>query len=309
MNLNQENINSFLNKYITFVNDLSNKYNYKDNIKHLLYVIVPAFVAKYGVSNENSILECFKKVKIYTNESKDPLVTATFNRILKGDNNKYYTEKYVMINNYSDSSLPLLIDNIVHEFNHAINSLNNEIYFDDKVIRVRTGLSTLNYDKKTLKFIEKSKEIALEEILNTAQTEEIVNIINSFGRYSIENNELSNMFYALKNEISSEGYTSDAYSYQKYICKELIDNKTFAPTINNLRFKGFITDIPDLFDNVVGKKGSYSKLNLLLTDMHNLIIKYSDSKFFKQRILNNIRDKSNDVASLIREYENKCIFK
>lgn len=310
MNLTQDNINSFLNKYLLIVDSISEENNYDDNIKHLLYLIMPAFVIKYGVSNESSIINCFKTVKIYISNKQDSYVTATFNRSLKKDFSNYYTDKFIMINNYSTSvGLQSIIDNIVHEFNHAVNSLNNEILLDEKYVKVRTGLSTLKYDRKTLQFIEKSEEITLEEILNTHQTEEIVNIINSFGKYSIENVELSNMLYALKHEIGNDDYISDAYSYQKSICSDLISNKTFTPTINNLRFKGLIEDIPNLFDNVIGRDGSYKRLNKLLTDMHNLILKYSKSTFFKNRILGKIKSKAIDVSRLIKEYDSKCIYK
>ena len=309
MNLSQDNINNFLNKYIGFVNDLSNKYGYADNIRHILYIIVPAFVCHYGINNESFILKCFNDVKIYISGKSNSIVTATFNRSLNKDNSNYFTDKFIVINNYSSSSVPVLIDNIVHEFNHAINSINNEILLDEKYVKVRTGLSTIIYDRSSLRFIKKSSEIALEEILNTVQTEEIINIISSFGKFSIDNSELSNMLYSLKFEIDESGYKSDAYSYQKHICNELVNNKTFTPTINNLRFKGFIEDIPNLFDDVIGKKGSYDRLNTLLTDMHDLIIKYSDAKFFKERLLNKIRSKASDVSNLIKEYDNKCIFK
>lgn len=308
MNITQENINPFLNKYISLIDSICEQYNYESNIKHLLYLIVPAFIVKYGPNNENAILDCFKKVKIYISDKTDKIVTASFNRTLNKNANGYYTEKYVSINNYNGSSLPSLIDNIVHEFNHAVNSLNNEISYDDNIVKIRTGLSTINYDRKTLRYIEKSPEIALEEVLNTSQTEEIVNIINSFGNYKIDNIEFSNMLYALKNEIKGS-YVSDAYNYQKFICDELIKNKTFAPTINNLRLKGFIEDIPNLFDNVMGREGSYKELNKLLTELHVLVMKYSKAKFFKERILNKIRSKSKDVIGLIKEYDSKCIFK
>lgn len=309
MNLNQENINSFLNKYINFVDEISRDFNYEPNIQHLLYVIVPAFVYKYGASSEGTILNCFRTVKIYTNGNADKIITAMFSRSLKKDRNGYYTDKFIVINNYSTASLPGLIDDIVHEFNHAINSINNEITSDDKYVYVRTGLSSLIYNKDSLSFIEKSKENTLEEILNTTDTEELIDIINSFGKYNIENVELSNMLYALKNEIKGDKYESDAYSYQKTICNILISNKTFTPTIKNLRFKGYISDIPNLFDDVIGEKGSYDKLNKALTEMHDLIIKYSNSKLFKKMILSKIRDKTDIVTKLIKEYDNKCIFR
>ena len=62
--MNQDNINEFLNRYIDFVDNLSNKYNYSSNIKHVLYLIIPAFVIKYGIKEERSILSCFNSIPI-----------------------------------------------------------------------------------------------------------------------------------------------------------------------------------------------------------------------------------------------------
>lgn len=309
MNLNQENINSFFNKYILFVNDISEVFKYDINIRHLLYLIVPAFIVKYGASNESVVLRCFKEVRIYVKSGKDDIIPASFNRILNKDINGYYTSKIIMINNYSLSSFLEIFDNIVHEFNHAVNSINNEIFYDDKIIKIRTGLSTLNYKRSDMTYINKSDEVVLEEILNTQQTEEIMDIINSFSNFHIDNLELSNALEALKNEMGSYKYKSSSYSFQKNICSDLINNKTFAPTINNLRFKGFIDDISSLFDNVIGISCSYKKLNKLLTEIHGLIIKYMSNKLFKKYYLSKIKDKAISVSSLIKEYESKCIYK
>lgn len=309
MILTQDNINSFLNKYITFVNKISDYYNYDNNIRHLLYLIVPGFVAKYGISNEKSILVCFEKVRIYISGTEDNTVTATFNRILRRNGNNYYTEKYVVLNQYKKASFTNMFDNIIHEFNHAVNSLNNEIILDDKYIKLRTGLCYLVYDRKSMRFLYKSNESFLEEVINTEQTEEIINIINSFGNYTIENVEFNNTLHVLKNEIVGNNYISDSYAFQSLVCDILMKNKTFYPTISNLRFKGFVNDIPIMFDGIIGKNGSYQYLNVLLKKIYNLQIKYSKSLFFKKIILNKIKLKAQELLSIIKEYDNKCIYK
>ena len=307
--LNQENINPFINKYISFVDELSNEMNYNNNIRHLLYVIVPAFVCKYGVNNSSLVLDTFRKVKIYIRNSEDKYVTASFNRRLVKEDDFYKTEKYIVINEFSTTNLSEIIDNIVHEFNHAINSINNEIIEKEKIIKVRCGIAFLEYNKKDLSFISKSEENTLEEILNTNQTEEVINIIKDFNNYRIDNQEFSLLVYNIRKEIGNNDFVSNAYYYQKTICKSLINNKTFTPTINNLRFKGLVEDVEDLFDNVIGRKNSYKKLNELLTTMHIDIIKYSNAKIFKNMYLNKIRSLTKDVNDLIEEYEQKCIFK
>lgn len=309
MVLNKENINEFLNKYIEFVDEISADYNYEDNIRHLLYLIVPSFIVKYDLINENLILRVFRDVRIYVSGTENGVVTATFNRELVKLSSGYSSNKYVVLNQYKSASLTNLIDNIVHEFNHAVNSINNEISFDDKFIKLRTGLSYLVYDRSNMKYLYKSSDVFLEEVINTEQTEEIINIINSFGNYNIDNIEFNNMLFALRSEIKDSTYISSAYYFQSLICDLLMKNKTFTPTISNLRFKGFIDDIPFLFDNVIGRNGSYIKLNCLLQEIYELEIKYSKSRFFKKRILSKLNIKAKKVVSLIEEYDSKCIYK
>lgn len=308
MVLNESNINSFLNKYILFVDEISSLYNYSDNISHLLYLVVPAFVFKYDLTNESTVLRVFKEVRIVINDKEDKVVTATFNRELHKIDNSFVTSKLIVLNQYKDASLTDLIDSIVHEYNHAINSINNEISFDDEVVKMRAGLGYFVYDKKDLHYLYKTN-VYLEEVINTEQTEEIINIINSFNKYKIYNINFSNMLFALKNEIKTESYVSKAYYFQSYICDLLMKNKTFTPTITNLRFKGFIDEIPNLFDSVLGKSNSYKKLNLLLEEIYNLEIKYSKAKLFKKRILRRLQSKADDVTKLIKEYDSKCIYK
>ncbi len=309
MNLDEIDINAFLERYIEFVDRISEKYYYEYNIRHLLYIIVSAFVVKYGIKSESQILKCFEEIPITVTGTENKTITASFSRILKNKDGKYYTNKFVLLNEYRTADLIGMLDNIVHEYNHAVNSINNEITWDDKYIKVRTGLSYLLYDKNTLRPLKKSKETALEEIINTAQTSDIINIINSFNKYEIDNTEFSTTLYAINKEISGEIFTSEAYQYDSLITKELLNNKTFTPTICNLRFKGLIEDIPYLFDDVLQKEGEYDRINNLLTEIHDLEHKYAEAQLFKNRILNEIRNKSGQVINIIREYDEKCIFK
>ena len=302
-------INSLIERYVLFVDEISKKNHYENNIRHLLYLIVPAFVLKYGVNSENTIKKCFEEIPILITGTEDKYVTASFNRKLKRDGNGYKTIKFILLNKYKTSSkISELMDSIIHEYNHAVNSYNNEISYDDKYIKIRTGLSFLLYDKNTLSFVKKTEEVNLEEIINTEQTEDIINIINSLNSNDIKNEEFKNTLYTLDKEIKNK-YESEAYSFESYICEELMKNKTFTPTVNNLRFKGFVEDIPNMFDDVIGKKGSYKELNVLLTSIQELEIKYMKSFLFKKRILNKLSTKSKEVVNLIKEYDEKCIFK
>ena len=265
MDINDENINRFFYKYKEFVDNLCKKYYYPINIKHVLYLIVPAFVIKYGLKEEKNILYCFEKTPIYIGKTNKFGEKAYFNRKIcsnyEGTDIKYYVEREIVINDYHDISLIDLIDSIVHEFNHAVNSIINEIKWNDEEISLRTGLAYIYFYRENINKVKsRSKNIMLEEIINTTQTESIIDIINSFNNCEINNEEIKNTLYSLKHIINTAGYKSSAYYFQNYICKELMNNKTFIPTIESLRYKGDIDDIEHWFDNITNIRGSYNKM-------------------------------------------------
>ena len=300
-------VNFLLNKYTSFVDSISLEYGYDNNLKHLLSFIVPSFIIKYGILNEKMILKVFRDVRVIVSTKEDDKRPAYFTRVLKNENGEIVIYRYIVLDQYKTASLSSLLDSIIHEFCHAVNSYNNEVVVDNDYVKIRSGVSYLIYDKKTLKFIKKSNENILEEVLNTINTEDIVNIIKSFSKYNL-GVEYENMVYSL-NSITSSSFESDAYSFEKYICKILVNNKTFIPTINNLRFKGITEDIPSLFDNITEIDGSYDELNNNLVLIHELEYKYVNSKFFKKRILRKIRTLSNKVIDIINLYDSKCIYK
>ena len=51
-----------IEKYIPIIDEIGLKYNYPDNIKHLLYVVLPAFVIKY--KKEQFIIDCLNNIPI-----------------------------------------------------------------------------------------------------------------------------------------------------------------------------------------------------------------------------------------------------
>ena len=308
MNIENIDLNKFIDKYVSFVDMVSSKHNYDSNLKHLLYIIVPAFIIKYDLKNEKLILKCFEEVPMVISGTENKNITASFNRRIIHQDGTYKSVKRIVINEYRTASLSNLLDNIIHEYNHAVNSYNNEVSYDDKYVKLRAGVSYMIFDRNTLRLLSKSKEVALEEIINTMQTEQIINIINSFNRYEISNYEFSNMLYTLSTEVRGT-FKSEAYTYDSLLAKELINNKTFTPTITNLRLKGNIEDIPYLFDNVLDRDGEYNRLNELLTKIHKKEILYGERTLFKNMILKEIKEDSLKVINLIKEYDDKCIYK
>ena len=284
-----------------YIDEICNLYNYDSNITHLLYIIIPAFIIKYGIQKEKLILNTFKDIRIMISDKENKMVKAYYSSIPININGDIKTKKIMVIQNYNKISLVDLLDNLVHEFNHAINSYINEIKITNKYIYLRTGLTFRIYKKEDLTFIKKDSSYILEEIINTKQTSDIINIIKEF-----DSND--NTIYAINSE-TNDKYKSNSYYLQSYVCKEILENKTFINTLENLRINGEVYDIEKWFDDIIGKQGTYKELIDLLEKVYNLEIEYTKKKIFKTFIISKIRNISSKIMNIVRKFNNNVNFK
>ena len=245
-----------IEKYIPIIDEIGLKYNYPDNIKHLLYVILPAFVIKY--KKEQFIIDCLNNIPIIITGKEDPKIQALYVSYpyLEGT---IKTKKAIYLNRYNNIPFLQLLDNLIHELNHAINSYKNEIIIDKDYFYLRTGLTKTKYSIKEKKIIDKNKSYVLEEIINSKQTETLINIIAN-----LESNDevIKNTIYAVKSSINGS-YISPAYFSLKYYCQKLLNNKTFLLTLENLRIDGNIDDIEKWFNDIYGDTGYQELINTL----------------------------------------------
>ena len=286
------------------IDKICDQYQYDSNIRHLLYLIIPAFIIKYGLEKEKIILNTFQEVQIINSNKDSKAIKAYYSSTPKKIMDDYTTRKYIVIQNYEKISLVDLLDNLVHEMNHAINSYVNEIRVTKHYIYLRTGLTYRIYDKEKIQFIKKESTYILEEIINTKQTSDIINIIKQMKS---DNNEINNTIYAINGETTSS-YLSNAYYLQSHICKEIIQNKTFISTLEKLRINGEIYDIEKWFDDITGKKDSYKDLNELLEKVYQLELKYTEQKFFKKLTMRKIKDHANKIIKIVENFNNNVNF-
>ena len=195
-------------------------------------------------------------------------------------------------------SLVDLLDNLVHEFNHAINSYNYGIKEVEQYLYLRTGLTYGIYHKEDLSFIKKDPSFILEEIINTKQTEDIINVIKNFD---LTNTTIANTIYAINSETAHQ-YNSNSYYLEGHICKGILNNKTFIRTLENLRLAGEVYDIGHWFNDITDQKGSYDELIHLLNKIYQLEIEYSNKKIFRRHLLHKIKDVSNKVQEIIEKF-------
>lgn len=296
------------NRYIDFVNKVSDDMSYSDSIRHLLYVIVPAFIIKYGMQNENLILNCFRNTTIYLSDNmpNDNVNAYFYRKIIKSES--YYSKKFVIIRKNDLTKYITFIDSIIHEFNHAINSSLNEILINDEYILLRTGLSHIKYDLSCNPIL-KDKSFVLEEVINTKQTIDVINIISDMASYNIENIEIRNLIMAINSEIKNIDYSSDAYYIETTIAKPLLENKTFFSTIQTFRLKGEESGIGDWFDSITGNVGDYSSLVDLFWDIYKLGLSFSKGGIFNFFIIRKIRKKRSRIEEIISLFNNNCFYK
>lgn len=307
MNYTNEFINKLINDEVLFCDSLSEKYSYPENIVHLLYVIIPAFILKYGISNRKLIEDCFDSVPIMINDKQDSIYQAFYYSKPNYVGSDIITSKGIVLQNYKDIGLMQLVDNLVHEFNHAINSLNNEIKVD-KYVLVRTGIVYNYFDKNNLSFIKKSEDVIIEEVINTKQTELIIDIIKSFSKYDINNTIVLNTLYAIYHSFDVN-YKSNSYLLESLVCKEILDNKTFISTFEALRFDGQVDDLHNFFDNIVGSSGSLIKLSKYLNKSLELQKQYSKTKFLKKYKFNQIIEVNKQALEIVKKFNNNTVYK
>ena len=97
-------------------------------------------------------------------------------------------------------------------------------------------------------------------------------------------------------------YTSESYYLEGYICKEIINNRTFIRTLENLRMSGEIYNVSSWFDDIYGKKGTYKELINLLIQIIDLEKELVNKKLFKNQIIYKIRSYSKRVMNIINKF-------
>ena len=293
-----------IERYSKLVEDISLKYNYDSNIKHLLYLIIPAFSIKYKY-REKLINDTFSSIPIMINKEKTGNVNAYYTSIPRSDNGKITTNKYIVVNNYEKISLVTLLDSLVHEYNHAINSYNNEIKEENNLIYVRTGLTFITYNKNTFNSVSKLPSYVLEEVINTKQTTMIIDIIKSYkGGIDFINNTI----YAINGETANT-YESKAYLLETKVLEGLINNKTFIYTLEDLRLNGQIDDIESWFNNITGIRNSYNELIKDLNKLMELELKYAKTKYFKGRITSKMKSVIRDINYVVTVFNDNCNYR
>ena len=304
--MNNDYLNNLIDEEIKYSNQLSNKYNYPSNITHLLYLIIPAFLIKYGSKYKSLIERCFMDVPVIISSNKDKMIQAYYLSIPKYVDGKILTTRAIVINNYENISLIKLLESLIHEYNHAINSMQNEVLIND-FVNIRTGITYTKFGKASLSFIEKDDVEVLEEVINTKQTSDIMNIINDMNNYDISNSNVTSTLYSISHDMTD--YESHSYYFQSKICMMLMENKTFISTFETLRINGSVSDLYSFFDTITGKEGSLIELSKLLKSTLDMEKELVNVRFFKKIKIRKILNNYEKALKIVELFNDNSIYK
>lgn len=243
-----------------------------DELRKLEYLTFAGLYYFYGVEHFNEVFQAFLGTEFiyckdnvsdvlrkYTNHSPDEIEMLSSPNTpgffyFDFDSDGIMRRKIFVFEN-EEHSYGEILECIVHEVNHAVNSVNNVLVEHDDYISVRTGLSTAIFcDGEN--FFEDKK--ALEEVYNQLQTIDIVDHIFDFSQYDIEDSDIKESFDHLKSD-HPYGYTCKGYVSLRSILRPLYDDDNFNLIVRENRLEGSLDKIEEAFDSRTGD-GAYKLL-------------------------------------------------
>ena len=88
------------------IDNLNTKFRYPENIGHLLHLIIPAFILKYGLSAEHKILRIFESVPILIRDEHNEREQAFYTSMPRLQDGHIVTDKVIVLQNYQN--IPLM---------------------------------------------------------------------------------------------------------------------------------------------------------------------------------------------------------
>ena len=246
-----ESVNYLLNYSKLMVDEISQNKASQNDFKSFQYLIFAGMISYYGFEHIDAIYKAFHNTE-FINVSSDSngvfdeagrRTTADCQTVLSFRNGKYHIKnsiRYLL----SISDVSQLLDCLIHEVNHVVNSVMSPICKRDSSLVYRMGVNIYALDDSF------SESEILEETFNVLQTQEIKGHIRSFLNYSIYDSNIAATLDILRRakvnwgEIGYESVVPDI--------KPLYLHRDFNCLLKENRLSGDIKEIRFAFDQKVG---------------------------------------------------------
>lgn len=266
---------------MTLIEDIKIKNDLNNEEYELLKIAYELFCAYY--KDKTLIENVFKNIPLFIKKEKGKVKALYARRIYKKGKD-IRTKAKIVIRKNDINDLNDLLDEVVHEYNEAINTYNNELDIDNNQVVARRGLE-LKVMTKRLK-TNKIFNTLLEEVINAYQSEEILSLLKD-DDFNIENN-----------------VNTVKYRKESFLIKDLLNNSSFMKSLNQARLTGNIKEFEQTIYDKFKVKNFLFKLNNLLEESNSLEKSFKKKEIFKfiiKRKLEVNRDRINNLILSVTE--------
>ena len=290
-----EACNDLLNYSKVLVDQINKSKKCPQELKVLQYVIFAGMISYYGFEYVDTIFKAFAAPNFYyTNSSLneimksnnifDPSVEKSIKngdveafvllRFGKNGLGKLYVNRDIYIIDGVDTKPDELVEKVIHEINHVVNSINNPICIKSGNEVVRSGLSVIGIVDSLRSYN------MLEESVNVLQSAEIMEHILAFTQCDIKDSEIKRLLDKIKYAFGSK---REGLGYEAIVpaVRPLYLNPEFKKVVKRQRMVGRIVPIKANFERKVGE-GSYNEFCKTLDDLEA-----SCNSFWKRAFLDN----------------------
>ena len=267
INMDEKEVNEFLNFCKENIKQIDHALGVNDDLVDVKAIAFAGLVSYYGEEYFNDIYNAFLKTKfVRSSDSINELLVGfgmsledalkysehcpfTFYMpVAKKDlkTNKYSIERTIYVSDYNDHMI--LVESIVHQMNHVINSMNNPI-----VNKRNCGLGSrmgISFDCFATR---KCESLELEEAYNRLQVSDIMERIMTFSIFDISVLGVGSILDSIFHNI---GFIEEKDDYMIEIIKPLYLDQEFNKTLVERRLSGRLAGIREEFDSKTSE-GTY----------------------------------------------------
>ena len=270
IDMNEKEINEFLGFCKENIKQIDHVLGVDDGLTDVKAIAFAGLVNYYGEEHFNDIYMAFFKTKfVRTTGSINELLSdfgigledaekyskhapyTFYMPVAKKDlkTNKYSIERTIYVSDYVE--LDKLVESIVHQMNHVVNSLYNPVVNKrNSGLGARMGVSVDSFATR------KCESLKLEEAYNKLQVKDIMDRIMTFSIFDIT---VLGIISVLDDVFHNTGFSEEKDDFMVEIIRPLYLDEDFNKTLVERRLNGRLAGIREEFDSKT-EEGSYLQL-------------------------------------------------
>ena len=297
-------INNCINYSRKLVRQIDHAKGVNDGLEDIKTLVFAAMVSYYGIERLNEVYLAFLKTDFIKCNSISDMLESNYNfskelaltassqcpgtfydatALKKINTDNYRIKRKIYVSD--EVPVSILVRNIAFQINRVINSVHNSILKKRKELGSRMGLSFEYFNSRC------SESVALENAINKLQIAEILDELQIFGLYHIEDEAVREIC----NQLFGEYVNEENDDLIVEIVKPLYQDELFKFILVDKRLNGDLVGIKNSFDfNSV--PGGYSKFLTACEKLSRGNLSEEESILYKEEakmLVKSVLNKSN----------------